>query len=64
MFGGGARLSPGYATADSTDFLNVMDSIGLFLEEVLIEMSSERGGCERLMAILAFFVLQGVAFGT
>ena len=63
MFGGGARLSPGYTTANPTDFFDVVDSVGFFLEEVLIEMSAERGGCESLMAVLAFFVLGGGPFG-
>ena len=48
--------SSGYASALSPDLLDVVDAVWFFLEHILVEVSSERGRSEALVAVGAFLV--------
>lgn len=54
----GASLTARDAAPDASNLLDIVDAVGLFLEEELVEMSAQRGRGEGLLAVLAFAVLE------
>lgn len=50
----GARLASSDATSNAPDLLDIMYTIGLFLEQELVQMTAQRRRGERLLAVLAF----------
>lgn len=51
------------ATAHTTDLIDIVDAVRLFLGDELIEMTAEGGGGERLVAVGTLFILGSWGFG-
>lgn len=62
-FRGGARLSPGDAAADAPYLLDIVDAVGLLLEQVLVQVPPQGRRGEGLVAVLAPLVLDGGGLG-
>lgn len=54
---GRASLSTGDPTADAPNLFDIVNAVGLLLEEKLIKMATERRRCKCLVTVLAFAIL-------
>lgn len=63
MLGRVSRLSSRYAATKLPDLVDIVDTIGLLLVKILIEMATQRRRGEGLVAVWTLLVLDGSRFG-